>query len=267
MEERLDWGERINEAAVRAAVWGFVGLFFGVLYLLFVVFIEQWGWPVDPRLAAGIIAGTIGALIYGSMRLAVIVAIVVSLICLFLFTNVAGAVAVERLLLLLVPVGALIGALYGGFQRRSDCYGPDCSRVYRADAKGVAGLVSGAGASMLYFSVIPHFASPPFALTVAVLCVVGGLLYVAVLPFCLRRFTELLPPAGDGAVVGAGAALFVGLFYFVLVGGIEPELVGALAGASERIHASLLDAVLGGVLGSGAAGFLRGLLRVEWTDL
>ena len=79
---------RFKEAVLRGSVWAFVGLFFGVLYALFLVFSVEWGWPLDPRLAAGTVAGGIGALIYGSTRLAVVVATVVSLICTLFFIGV-----------------------------------------------------------------------------------------------------------------------------------------------------------------------------------
>ncbi|GAB6042697.1 hypothetical protein [Endothiovibrio diazotrophicus] len=257
---------RMNEAVLRGSVWAFVGLFFGVLYSLFVVLAEVWRWPVEPHLVAGTLAATIGSLIYGSMRLAVVVAMVVSLLCVMLFVRAEGVLPLTTLLAVVVPAGALIGALYGASQRRSDCFGPGCSRVYRADAKGLAGLFSGAVASLALFALFALVGQPSAGVVVALLCAVTGYLYMTVLPFCLGRFTDLLPPTGDGALVGACAALLIALFFFVMVGGIDPQVVGEYAGAVGRIQESLLEAVVGGALGAGCGGFLLGLGKAEWKD-
>lgn len=258
---------RFNEAVMRGLVWAFVGLFFGALHGLFLVFAEAWGWPVDPRLAAGTVAGGVSALIYGSVRLAVVVATAVSLVCALLFIAVdafsdGGAMPLWLLLVVVVPMGALIGGIYGATQRRSDCFGADCSRVFRADAKGVAGLAAGAIAALL-FSFIEL---PGPGITVALLCAATGYLYMSLLPFCLRHFTELLPPTGDGVLVGAGVSLFIGLLFFVLVGDVEPAVVGPYAEAAARVHGLLAPMSLGGALGAGVGGFLLGLRRGPWRD-
>ena len=259
--------DRIKDAALRGSVWAFVGLFFGLIFVLSSFLLAQWEWPFDHRLVAGVIAGTVGALIYSSIRLAVIVAVAVAMLSVLHFIVAGRAVGPLEMVALALPLGAVIGALYGRYQVRSDCFGPNCSRIYRADAKGVAGLLAGCGASLGLFALVAVTGTtPPLGLLVALLCIGTGALYLQLLPFCLRRFTDLLPPMGDGMLVGAGTATFFSLLMFVLVGGVDMEAVGRFKPLADAVLESLPEAVGGGALGAGLTGFVRGMQRAAWND-
>ncbi|MET0042186.1 MAG: hypothetical protein ABW100_01540 [Candidatus Thiodiazotropha sp. 6PLUC3] len=49
---------RINEALIRGAIWAFIGLLYGMLFVFFSAFAEYWQLPVNPYLFAGVLSGT-----------------------------------------------------------------------------------------------------------------------------------------------------------------------------------------------------------------
>jgi hypothetical protein len=258
--------ERGAEALIRGSVWAFIGMLFGSLYAFGMVFVE----PASP-LPAGFLSGTLAAalcaLIYGSMRLAMIVASAASAMCALLFVGLQGAVPLALLGGLVLPVGALIGALYGALMRPTSRFGSDVSRVFRADAKAAAGLAAGAAAACMVL--LLQGVSGPLApsLGVALLVAASGFLYVHLVPGCVARWSGMLPPAGDGALVGLATAGFVTSLMLALVSGSEPRLVGELAGPLAEVRRLLPDALTGGLVGGGAAGVVGGLLLTRWQDL
>jgi hypothetical protein len=250
---------RIDDALLRAFVWAYVGGIFGTLFLGLVRLFEGLDLPLPPELPAAACAGAVGALFYGSMRLAVLAAL-------------AGTLAGFGYLLLIEPpvppvvmtataalAGLFLGGVYG-HQERS-------SRVFRADAKTLAGLFGGACAAAL-LALLTWAAGPlPLWLTTAVLCPVTGLVYIRVAPWFIARFQHLLPPAGDGALVGAAVAGFVGLALWVVVGELHSQVLGPYAGLARNLIDRLPEAAGGAILGASLAGFLSGLLGRDWYDL
>ncbi|WP_316365035.1 hypothetical protein [Candidatus Thiodiazotropha sp. CDECU1] len=251
--------QRLIEALIRGAIWAFIGLLYAMLFVFLAAFADHWQLPIDPNLFAGVLAGTLGALIYSSMRLAVLMTTIISPISIFYFILSDHPVDLLFLVILVSAVGAVVGALYGSFSMGS--------RVNRADAKTLAGFSAGWLASLTYLLVVNLTAPISISTIVALLCPLTGILYVAQVPGFIKLYDNLLPPVGDGLMVGVGVSGFIALCFFVMISSIDDSVAGPLSAALEVIHANLPSAILGGVLGAGLAGVASGLLLTGWQDL
>jgi hypothetical protein len=251
--------QRLQEALIRGAIWAFIGLLYAMLFVFLAAFADHWKLPIDPNLFAGVLAGTLGALIYSSMRLAVLMTTIISPISIFYFILSDHPVNLLHLVILVSFVGAVIGALYGIFSLGS--------RVNRADAKTLAGFSAGWLASLLYLLIVNL--TTPFSIStvVALLCPLTGILYVVLVPGFIKLYDNLLPPVGDGLMVGVGVSGFIALFLFVMIGTIDSNVTGHFSAALEVIHGNLPGAVIGAVIGAGLAGIVSGLLLTNWQDL
>ncbi len=242
---------RLSEGAVRAVVWAIVGAFFALLFKAFYVLAGYWQLSAPQLIVSGTMATVIAALIYGSMRLAVLIAAFASVFSVaFLITqgdNFEPAAFLGYCLLL----GLVVGALYGWLATSS--------RIGYADAKILAGLSAGLASSSLYWLLMPFLGVENPAWAIAVLCPIAGLLYVTLVPAIVRRVPNLLPAFGDGAVIGSGISLFVGLFIWIMAGAVDSTIIASMGGVIEQILADLPLAMCGGVLGGFLAGFLSGV--------
>jgi len=250
---------RLKEAMIRGAIWSFVGLLYALLFTFFVAVAEHWQLPVDPVFMSGILAATLGALIYSSMRLAVLMTIIVSPVSIFYFILAPWPVNLVYLLLIVSLIGALIGGLYGVFSMGS--------RIYRADAKTLAGFSAGWVASLLYLAFSQFSDSLSLSTIVAIMCPVTGILYVWIVPAFIKHYDNLLPPVGDGLMAGVGVSVFVALAFFVMISTIDNSVAGPLMPALEKVSEHLPQSTLGGVIGGGIAGVLSGLMLTDWQDL
>ncbi|MCU7917550.1 MAG: hypothetical protein KZQ95_04240 [Candidatus Thiodiazotropha sp. (ex Epidulcina cf. delphinae)] len=250
---------RAKEALVRGAIWGFIGLLYAILFVFFAILAEYWLLPIDPLFLAGILAGTFGALIYSSMRLAVLMTIIISPVCIFYFILADRPVNPLNLLLIVAIAGALIGAMYGNFSV--------ASRVNRADAKTLAGFSSGWLASLGYLLLSNLIDAASMSMIIAFMCPLTGILYVSMVPGFIRIYDNLLPPVGDGLIVGIGVSGFVALSFFVMISSVDNSVAGPLLPALDRVRETLPGAVAGGMLGGGLAGIISGLLLTDWQDL
>ncbi len=250
---------RLKEALIRGAIWSFIGLLYALLFTFFVEVAEHWRLPVDPVFLAGILAATLGALIYSSMRLAVLMTVIVSPVSIFYFILAPWPVNLPYLLLIVSLIGAVIGALYGIFSMGS--------RIYRADAKTLAGFSAGWIASLLYLLLSEFLGSLSLSAIVAIMCPVTGIIYVWIVPTFIKHYDNLLPPVGDGLMAGIGVSVFVALAFFVMISTIDSTVAGPLIPALEKLSEHLPQSMLGGVLGGGVAGILSGLMLTEWQDL
>ncbi|PUB89793.1 MAG: hypothetical protein DBP01_09440 [gamma proteobacterium symbiont of Ctena orbiculata] len=251
--------QRIKEALIRGAIWAFIGLLYAMLFVFSAAFADYWQLPIDPYLFAGVLAGTLGALIYSSMRLAVLMTTIISPISIFYFILTDHPVDLLMLVIVVSVVGAIVGALYGVFSMGS--------RVNRADAKTLAGFSAGWLASLSYLLVVNLTAPLSISTLVALLCPLTGILYVALVPGFIKLYDNLLPPVGDGLMVGMGVSGFIALCFFVMIGSIDDSVAGPLSAVLEVIHGNLPAAVVGGLIGAGLAGVGSGLLLTDWQDL
>ena len=250
---------RAKEALIRGAIWAFIGLLYAMLFILFVALAEHWRPPINPVAAAGILAGTLGALIYSSMRLAVLMTVIIAPLSIFYFVLAPWPVDLLYLLLIVSLIGAVIGGLYGLFSTGS--------RVNRADAKTLAGFCAGWLASLGYLSLSWLAEKIPLSLVVALMCPITGILYIWMVPSFVKHYDELLPPVGDGLITGVGVSAFVALTSFVMISSVDSSVAGPLLPALERVQEILPQSLLGGIVGGGLAGVISGLLLTKWQDL
>jgi hypothetical protein len=250
---------RLREALVRGVIWGFIGALYGMLFVIFAVLSDEWEVPVHPFLFSGVLAGTIGALIYSSMRLAVLMAIIISPVCAILMLFASTPITPLNLLFIIGAVGAVAGALYGRFTTNS--------RVYRADAKTLTGFTAGLLVSLGYVLFSGQLSDLPLGVVIGLMCPITGLIYVSLVPTFIRAFGNMLPATGDGALVGVGVAIFLTLCNFVMVHSIDIDSTGAFHELVHHIQAQMPQAISGGVIGGLLGGIVSSLFFNHWQDL
>jgi len=251
---------RPKEAVMRGMIWAFVGATFGALYVPLFEFLRQ-VLPVSPSyVLACAAAAAAGALFYGSMRLAVIVAVFANVAIFVYFVFFAGGGLPPTYALAVgAAVGLVVGALYGASVRDS--------RVFRAHAKLLAGTVAGIGGATLAVLAVALFGEVRLAWLVGVLAPVCGLFYVLVAPRFVERFSHLLPPAVDGALVGAAVGAFLGLAFWVLAGVVLDEVTAPWDTMTAHIAAQWPGAIIFAALGACMLGLARSVCGLEWLDL
>lgn len=254
------WLNRPKEALIRGVIWGFVGILFGSLFVTVYHVALPWKEQVSPLMVAGVLSAGLGALIYGSMRLAVIIAAFCSVLAVGLLVIAEDLADPMHLLLRVGLLGLVVGALYGAFARNS--------RVHRADAKTITGLVSGVLVSGLLLGLMGLLeVELSIGWTVALLCPLVGLVYTRLVEWFIVWFEHLLPPVGDGALVGLGVASYIAVGLWLVAGYIDPLLLGSYASDAADILGQLPAAVLGGMSGGFIGGFIGGMLGMKWQDL
>lgn len=250
---------RSREASLRAAIWAFIGTLYGLLFLVTFTLADYYQPGLPPILIAGTLSGCIAAAIYSSMSLAAIVTPISSITALVTVLSADKMVAIETLLLAAAAVGLITGAAYGAVVKSS--------RVYRAEAKTIAGTLAGfivAGAFQVLYLVFPGL---PIVLLVALMCLITGSLYILLAPWCVTRFHALLPPIGGGALAGAGTSMFVAATLFLMITKVTPEVAGNLEPLLTNIHDLMPATIFGGMLGGAISGFIKGMMRTKWYDL
>jgi hypothetical protein len=251
--------KRTQEALIRATVWGFIGSLYGMIFIFFYNLSEHWALPVSPLLVAATLAGTLAAMIYSSMSLAVIIASISSITCLVFAVSSGSEINLLNLTLTTAAIGAVTGGIYGANAKHS--------RIYRADAKTLTGICAGAAVSLVAVLLVYILPDLPLFIIVGVCCLLTGTIYVFLVPAFVHRFDDLLPPVGDASMVGAGTSVFIALLFFVMISGVTPEVAGDLESLTHHIRNTFLQAALGGMIGGGIAGFVSGVMLKEWQDL
>jgi hypothetical protein len=250
---------RTREALVRGLIWAFIGTLYGMLFVFFAVLAADWQLPVHPYFFSGVLAGTIGALIYSSMRLAVLMATIITPISSLLLLLSNAPMKPLNLIFIVGMIGGVIGAFYGHFST--------ASRVHRADAKTLTGFSAGFLVSLGYLVFSGQMTDLSLGIVIGVMCPMTGWLYVFLVPTFIRLFNNLLPPMGDGALVGIGVAIFLALCIFVMTNSITTDSAGAYLPLIDHIQRLLPQAIMGGFVGGGVAGVLSGLFVSRWQDL
>lgn len=252
------WLIRGKEALVRALIWAFIGALYGMLFVAFLMLSDVWGVPIPSVLFASMSSGAVAALIYSSMRLSVIIAALMSIFSVAYLIVRDADVHSNNFVIHCLALGAFIGALFGRFAKTS--------QVYMADAKILSGLVAGTLTGLTYLVAEWLWNVPESGWMIAAMCPLTGWIYVFLVPIFVPRFSWLLPTMVDGAVVGAGASMFVGLCVWVMAGSIDTAVVGSAALVVKRILAEFPTAIAGGIIGGFVAGFVSGAIGLEWQD-
>lgn len=255
-----------NEIGFRGLVWIFVGIIYGFIFVSLAEFLRDVIHSPLNLLVATIGASTFTALFYGSLRLVVMIAnaILVCFLLFLLFGRESGGFTLPLLILIPAALGMLIGAGYGMLDRKS--------RVCCADAKIIGGLVSGtitaliAGLAIMLIGDSPQTTYPWLVMCLAP---IAGVIYVSTACWFVRHLQNLLPPIGDGAIVGLGVGAITGLLFVVIGGTIDPDITGSGKPLAllEKIYGVLGVTLVGTAASCFVLGAIRALLRRDWYKL
>jgi len=244
---------------VRGAVWAVIGLIYGFVFVLIRAAVPAGLFPMSELVLPAVGTTAFGALLYGSMRLTVIVAIyaIVAVVVAFLF--IGRPTHLPSLLVVGGVAGVVVGVWFGWHVKNSF--------IYRADAKIIAGAVAGLLASTAV--VVPALLGVPLPLGLEMLLLapLSGLLYVGLAPHCVCRLSHLLPPVGDGAVVGLGVGLLMAVLFWIMSGTLEGHLPATEQAFVDDLVGQWPLAALAAAAGAFMAGSLRAILGVRWYDL
>lgn len=248
-------GRKLEDIIFTGLIWAYVGLIFGAVFLGLVHFFEHLSWPILAEIPAAALSGAVGAVFYGSMQLTIFAAMAGTLATFGYFALAPGPVHPLEILIAAALGGLLVGAAYGqGFKS---------SRVYRADSKIFAGLCAGIMSSALLTLLFILIGRLPLWGTTMILCSATGFIYALIVPGFFKHFHDLLPPAGDGAVVGAGVAGFVGLMIWVMVAELQSQYTGSYTALAADFLNRLPQAAGGAALGGALAGIAGAMMGRE----
>ena len=265
MQPQLQY-QPIGNLGLRGLAWIFAGIIYGFTFVSVAQSTLDAVGPAYNVVLATIVTPALTALIYSSMRLTVVIANVVLVVTLLftMFGGDSGYLSPHLLIQIPAALGMLIGAWYGWRDRGS--------RICCADAKILDGLFVGLATSLLTGLAIVLFGSSNavvYPWLVTCLAPLAGALYMATVPWFLRRLNKLLPPAGDGAVVGLGVGILTGLLFVVIAGSFEPDVPGGSGELSfiESIYDVLGTTLIGTAASCFVLGAVRQLLGLPWYRL
>ena len=221
-KKRLVW----HEVLFRGVIWSLVGALYAAVFVpVFEVLTGTL--PVWLALGVASVAATAGgALVYSSAQLAFQVA-VISNVAVFGYTLVGGATIAP-----LAPVtvgagaGAAVGALYGLLVKKS--------KIYRADARLLSGIVAGGTLSVIGIAWVLLFEGN-LILLVALLAPLSGLIYERIVNKFVHHFSDMLPAFADGAVAGAVIGGLLGLGLWVMGGAVLENVSAQWLGVIKQI--------------------------------
>lgn len=201
------------EILFHGVTWALVGALYAALFVpVFEVVrnvLPLWVAPICATVAAT--AG--GALVYSSSQLALLVAIF-SNFAVFGYLLYSGETASPLAPIVVgAGIGTVVGAVYGLSVKES--------RIHSAEAKLLAGTVVGSALSILSLVWILVF-DASIAILIAILAPLAGIIYVRIVNHFIKRYSDILPPFGDGAVAGMVIGGFIG-FGLWIFGGIALE--------------------------------------------
>ena len=107
----------------------------------------------------------------------------------------------------------------------------------------------------------------PLALHIALAGALCGLIYIRIAPEFIRRFSNLLPPIGDGALVGLGVGSLSALGYWAVAGALLPGMHQESLPLIASITSQWPGVMGFTAISAGIAGMVRSLVGSEWMDL
>lgn len=211
-------------------------------------------------LAAGL-AGAAGAVLYGARELALISTGIGAGAGVAVLIVLSGDATLTSVVLVAAGLAATVGLTVSFPQR--------CSR--HVPGKLLAGLMAGMLSGVLLAIVEPLHAAPfsAFAI-VAFLVSVNGVLYVGTVSWWVTlsrrlRLESRSCYAVESLIMATLAAVAAGSVWMVVAPLLVSDASAAAQMASVSMHYELQEAVLGGLLGGGLAGFLLEIFRFSWV--
>ncbi|MCB1772916.1 MAG: hypothetical protein KDI88_04820 [Gammaproteobacteria bacterium] len=251
----------IEQTVFRGLVWALVGVIFALVFVVAAEALRFTSAAPHHLLIAATGSAALTALFYGSMRLTVMTANF-TFIAMLVYTWAShGLLALEPLVLVGASVGVVVGTLYGWRDKKS--------RIFCAEAKIVAGIVSGLLAGSLALAItyfVPAIGFPWLTLVVAP---ASTLIYVSVAHWFVKRCHHWLPAVANGAIVGLGVGAVTGLFFMVMAGALDPNLLASveLQAFVGRVEAQWPGAVFGCAAVNFLVGAARSVMKVPWYNL
>ncbi len=252
--QKVHW----QEAIALGVVWAVVGCIYSTILLAMLAFFQRHDVGTYSIGLATALAGMVGALFYGSVRLAFLASLA-ALIAAFgyLYFIPVLEVTAENILLVSALAGVIVGGHYGHLIRES--------RVCRAPSKALTGLYAGFVAG-LPLVVLDAWLGPVGVGPAAVLATaLTGVLYI----FNVRRMAALmqLPVSAvfSGALVGGGVAAMVGIAVWAFIGSFDSTLTGAATPAVRFAWANWPAAAAGGAGAGFVAGVAMARAGFRWT--
>ena len=250
-----------EELTLRGAIWALVGMLFGFLFVVIAESVGA-GYP-EPY---GAVLATVGAaaltsLFYGSMRLTVMVANFTFIAMLVYTWQAPATLGLEPLVFIGGGLGMAVGAAYGLKDKRS--------RVFCAEAKLIAGAVSGIIAGIIGLLATAFFDGVSSAATAIVVAPIAILAYVRIAGWFISRCHHLLPAGVNGAFVGLAVGCVTGLVFLLMAGNLEDGLLGSqsLQNFAGRVADTWGVVVIGCSLVCFPIGVIRGLMKTPWYDM
>ena len=251
---------QLEQTALRAAVWAFVGIVFGFIFVVLSAYLEGVVHPALQLLGASTGAAGLTALFYGSMRLTVMVANF-NFIAMVAYSWGNQQLSLEPLVYVGAFVGITVGAIYGAKDKQS--------RVFCAEAKIVAGLLAGVLAAIPGLLPLLFIAGPERSWVAMLVAPAATLIYVSMAGWFVQRCHRFMPPVLDGALVGLGVGAATGLLFMIMAGTLDSGLLGSSYHqvVVERVQSTWVGTVAATALACSCVGVLRSLLNVRWYNL
>jgi hypothetical protein len=253
--------QHVGDTAFRGLVWALVGVIFATVFVVVAEALRAVVAPPLHVLLAATGAAAVTALFYGSMRLTVMTANF-TFIAMLVYTWASdGLLSLEPLVFVGAFVGIVVGTFYGWHDKQS--------RVFCAEAKVVAGVVSGLLAGSI--AVILIYAMPGLSIPwlTIVVAPTGTLIYVTMAHWFVRRCHHWLPAVANGAIVGFGVGAVTGLIFMVMAGSLDPDMLASegLRAFVGRVEDQWLSAVFGCAAINFVVGATRSVMKVPWYNL
>ena len=244
---------------LRSVIWAMTGLSYGFVFL-FLFFALERHLPL-PWLYLTVAMGTggVAALLYGSLRLSLLVFIYSGVAAIGYLVYAGHGASLTTLISLGGITGMAVGIGYGLMAKDS--------RIHCAEAKVIAGALAGALASLipLALMLLQGELSLPFA--AFVLCPATGLIYAAIVRWFLKICSHYLPASVNGAIVGIGAGSVSSLIMWVIFSSLSDHWT-----LENQVYAARIVELWPSVVATAmAGGFLAGLFRAgigaKWLDI
>jgi len=259
--QAVESNRHVEATAFRGLVWALVGVIFALVFVVATEALRVTLASPYHLLVAAIAAAALTALFYGSMRLTVMTANFTFIAMLVYTWASQGLLALEPLVFVGGCVGVIVGTLYGWHDKKS--------RIFCAEAKIVAGIVAGLLAGLLAI-VLTHFLpSMGYPWLTMIVAPSATLIYVTVAQWFVRRCHHWLPAVANGAIVGLGVGAVTGLFFMVMAGTLDSNLLAseALRAFVGRVETHWLGAVFGCAAVNFLVGAARSVMKVPWYNL
>lgn len=244
---------------LRGLIWAFSGLSYGFVFLFLYHALDERLPPYWLQLLVAMGTGGLVALIYGSLRLSMLVTLYagVTAIGYLIYAS------VEARLSTLLPIGAVTGMAIGlgyGMMVRD-------SRIHCAEAKIISGIVAGAAAALLSGTLILMNVELSLTAMVFLLCPLTGLLYAVLVRWVIAFCSHLVPASLNGALVGLGSGTVASLMMWVIFSSLSDNWLAEHQRYATQIMEHWPPVVASAMVGAFFVGLFRAGIGARWLDV